>query len=65
MSIPTPTVPAPQAKSAADLLAGATKKGKASSHLVYTSDAGKEAAARWLELNAKFAETERRLGRSL
>jgi hypothetical protein len=64
MSIPTPKVRAPQAKtvSAADLLAGAAKKGKASNHLVYTGDAGQEAAVRWLELNAKFAETERELG---
>ena len=44
------------------LLAGATKKGKASNHLVYTGEAGQEAAARWLDLNAKFAETERELG---
>jgi hypothetical protein len=64
MSIPTPKVRAPQAKtvSAADLLAGAAKKGKTSNHLVYTGEAGQEAAARWLELNAKFAETERELG---
>jgi len=55
------SVPAPQAKTAADLLAGATKKGKATSHLVHTGEAGQEAAARWLELNAKFAETEREL----
>ena len=36
------SVPAPQAKSvsAADLLAGATKKGKASNHLVYVGEAG-------------------------
>jgi hypothetical protein len=64
MSIPTPKVRAPQAKtvSAADLLAGAAKKGKASDHLVYTGEAGQDAAARWLELNARFAETERELG---
>jgi hypothetical protein len=64
MSIPTPKVRAPHAKtvSAADLLAGATKKGEATSHLVYTGEAGQEAAARWLELNARFAETERELG---
>ena len=55
------SAPAPQAKSAADLLAGATKKGKASTHLVYTGE-GQEAAARWLELNAKLAETDRELG---
>src|SRR5688572_19153786 len=67
MSIPTPKVRAPQAKtitpavSAAALLAGATKKGKTSSHLVYTGEAGQEAAARWLELNAQSAETEREL----
>lgn len=65
MSIPTPKVRAPQGKttpaqtvSAAALLAGATKKGKTSSHLIYTGEAGQEAAARWLELNAQFAETE-------
>ena len=53
MSIPTPKVCAPQAKnapptipiSAAALLAGAAKKGKASSHLVYVGEAGCEAAA--------------------
>jgi hypothetical protein len=62
MSIPTPKVRAPQAKtspqavSAAALLAGAAKKGKASSYLIYTGEAGQEAAARWLELNAQFAE---------
>jgi len=55
---------APQAKSpsAADLLAGATKKGRTTSHLVYTGEAGREAAAHWLELDAKLAETERELG---
>jgi hypothetical protein len=53
----------PQDKpSAADLLAGATKKGKTTSHLAYTGEAGREAAARWLELNAQLAETERELG---
>jgi hypothetical protein len=65
MSIPTPKVRTPQAKipvSAVALLAGATKKGKTTSHLVYTGEAGQEAAARWLELNARFAETERELG---
>jgi hypothetical protein len=58
MSIPTPKVRAPQGKtapptavSAAALLAGATKKGKTTSHLVYTGEAGQEAAARWLELD--------------
>ena len=69
MSIPTPKVRAPQGKtpapaptvSAAALLAGATKKAKTTSHLVYTGEAGQEAAARWLELNAQFAETEREL----
>jgi hypothetical protein len=63
MSIPTPTVPAPQAKSlsAADLLAGATKKGKTSSHLVYPGEAGRQAAVRWLELDAQLAENEREL----
>jgi hypothetical protein len=68
MSIPTPKVRAPQAKippqavSAAALLAGAAKKGKATSHLVYTGETGQEAAARWLELSTQFAETERELG---
>ena len=54
---------APQAKSvtAADLLAGATKKGKSSNHLVYVGEVGCEAAARWLDLNEKLAETEREL----
>src|SRR5262245_40565764 len=52
---------APQAKSAADLLAGATKKGKSSNHLVYVGEVGCEAAARWLDLNDKLAETEREL----
>jgi hypothetical protein len=53
----------PQDKlSAADLLAGATKKGKTTSHLLYTGEAGREAAARWLELSAHLAETERELG---
>ena len=67
MSIPTPKVRAPQAKatsppaSAAALLAGATKKGKSSSHLIYVGEVGCEAAARWLDLNDKFAETEREL----
>ena len=51
----------PPAKSAADLLAGATKKGKSSNHLVYVGEGGCEAAARWLDLNDKFAETEREL----
>ena len=40
---------------------GATKKGKSTSHLVYVGDVGCEAAARWLDLNDKFAETEREL----
>src|SRR5215475_5865924 len=52
---------APQAKSAADLLAGATKKGKSNNHLVYVGEVGCEAAARWLDLNDKLAETEREL----
>src|SRR5262245_65990320 len=52
---------APQAKSAADLLAGATKKGKSSNHLVYVGEVGCEAAAHWLDLNDKLAETEREL----
>src|SRR5262245_20803854 len=54
---------APQAKSvsATDLLAGAAKKGKSSNHLVYVGEVGREAAAHWLDLNGKFAETEREL----
>jgi hypothetical protein len=71
MSIPAPKVRAPQGKSAsapavsaAAVLAGATKKGKTTSHLVYTGEAGQEAAGRWLELNAQFAETERELFRA-
>jgi hypothetical protein len=70
MSIATSKVRAPQAKSipapavsAAALLAGASKKGKATNHLIYTGEAGREAAARWLELSAEFAETERELAR--
>jgi hypothetical protein len=70
MSIATPKVRASQAKSApspavsaAALLAGASKKGKATNHLIYTGEAGREAAARWLELNAEFAEAERELAR--
>ena len=57
------SVPAPQAKtvSATDLLAGATKKGKSSNHLVYVGEVGREAAAHWLDLNDKLAETEREL----
>src|SRR5262245_16693775 len=57
------SVPAPQAKtvSAADLLAGATKKGKPSNHLIYVGEVGCEAATRWLDLNDKLAETEREL----
>ena len=43
--------------SAADLLAGATKKGKSSNHLVYVGEVGCEAAARWLDLNEELAET--------
>ena len=62
-AIPKQAANAPKAKalSASDVLAGATKKGKTSSHLVYTEEAGREAASRWLELNARFAETEREL----
>ena len=33
----------------------------ASQNRVYAGEAGQEAAARWLDLNAKFAETEREL----
>lgn len=62
-AIPKQSAPVPQAKpSVSDLLAGATKKGKASSHLVYTEEAGREAAGRWLQLNAQLTETERELG---
>ena len=51
MSIPTPKVRAPQAKTpvpaptfpAAALLAGAAKKGKTSNQLLYTGEAGQEA----------------------
>jgi hypothetical protein len=55
---------APQSKSPSveALLAGATKKAKTTSHLVYAGDAGREAAVRWLELDAKLAETEREVG---
>src|SRR4051812_14331791 len=61
-AIPKQSIPAHKALSAADLLAAATKKAKASSHLQHASEAGKEVAARWLELNAQLAETERELG---
>jgi hypothetical protein len=54
--------PSAKSPSAAALLAGATKKAKTTSHLVYSGDASREAAARWLELDAKLAETERELG---
>jgi hypothetical protein len=59
----TPPVAVPPAKtiSAADLLAGATKKGKTSSHLVYSGEAGREAIVRWLQLDAQFSETKREL----
>ncbi|GEM_PF-3672541 len=62
-AIVTQPVSAPPAKaiSAADLLAGATKKGKSSSHLVYPGEAGREAAARWVQLDAQVAEAEREL----
>jgi hypothetical protein len=67
MSIPTPKVRAPHVKSmpasavsAAALLAGASKKGKTSNHLIYIGEVCREAAARWLELNAQFAETKHR-----
>ena len=45
-AIPTEPVAAPPVKavSAAALLAGATKKGKISSHLLYPGEAGREAA---------------------
>jgi hypothetical protein len=56
-----PTAPPAKKISAADLLAGATKKGKASNHLVYVGEAGCQAAARWLDLNKRLAETEREL----
>jgi hypothetical protein len=55
-SIPTPKLRAPQGKttvSAAALPAGAAKKGKASSHLVHTGEAGQEVAARCLELRQR------------
>ena len=62
-AIPKQLAAAPKTKpSVCDLLAGATKKGKTSSHLVYTEEVGREAAERWVQLNAQFAETERELG---
>ncbi len=61
-AIPKQSVPAPaKSVSAAALLASATKKGKTSDHLVYPGEAGREAAARWLQLDAQLAETEREL----
>jgi hypothetical protein len=41
--------------------AGRHQEAKTTSHLVFTGEAGQEAAARWLELDAQFAETEREL----
>lgn len=59
---PHEQAPAPaKAISAADLLAGATKKGKSTNHLVYVGEAGCEAATRWLDLSNRLAETEREL----
>jgi hypothetical protein len=57
----TAVPPPAKAISAADLLAGATKKGKSNSHLVYTGEACRETAARWLQLDAQVAEKEREL----
>jgi hypothetical protein len=65
MSASTVPQSAPQSKngavSAAALLGAAGKKPKGSSHLVYTGDDGREAAARWLKLHATQKETEREL----
>ena len=59
---PTDPLAEPKKVSAADLLAGATKKGKTNNHLAYSGEDGQAAATRWLELSAKLAETERELG---
>lgn len=60
---PPQTQEQPPAKvSAAALLGSATKKSsKSSSHLAYTGPAALQAAARWLETNAKAEEAEREL----
>jgi hypothetical protein len=52
LAVYKPNEQAPSAKkpSAADLLAGATKKGKSSNHLVYVGEVGCEAAARRLDV---------------
>jgi len=62
LSVFKPEQGAPKKLSAADLLADAAKKDRASSHLVYSENAGQELVIRWLELNSKLAETERDLG---
>lgn len=50
-AVPTSAPPQAKAVSAASLLAGATKKGKTSNHLLYRGEAGREAAERWLHLD--------------
>jgi hypothetical protein len=60
----TPPATTPQSNgpiSAAALLGSAAKKPKGKSHLVYTGEDGREAAARWLKLHAMKEETEREL----
>jgi hypothetical protein len=62
MAVSTTPTTAPQgAVSAAALLGAAAKKPKNDSHLVYTGEDGREAAARWLKLQATQKETEREL----
>jgi len=52
----------PAKPSAAALLGAATKKpAKGSSHLTYTGEAGRDAAALWLQLVGKLDEVEREL----
>jgi hypothetical protein len=64
MAASTTPATAPQSNgaiSAAALLGSAAKKLKGNSHLVYTGEDGREAAARWLKLHATKEETEREL----
>jgi hypothetical protein len=58
---PAPAPPSNGVMSAAALLGAAAKKPKGNSHLVYTGEDGREAAARWLKLHTTKEETEREL----
>jgi hypothetical protein len=64
MALSTTPATTPQsngAVSAAALLKAAAKKPTSDSHLAYTGEDGREAAARWLKLHATKQETERKL----